>query len=327
MSYSALHIDAAAEADRIEKAIREIVFNRLKRKGVVVAVSGGIDSSVVLALCARAVGRDRVLALLMPERESTPDSLRLGRQCADRFGVQSAVEDLTDVLVSLRCYDRRDRAIRTLIPEYGERYECKLVTSSNAPGSYAIFSLVVRSPSGHVQRVRLTADICLRIIAATNFKQRTRKMFEYYYADERQFAVAGTPNILEYDQGFFVKQGDGAADFKPIAHLYKSQVYELGEFLGVPEEIQSRPATTDTYPLEQTQEEFYFSLPLAVLDLCLFGKDNAMRIEDIAASLGLDEKDVERIYQQIEARRRVAEYLHMPALLIERPDTSHAAAI
>ena len=79
------------------------------------------------------------------------------------------------------------------------------------------------------------------MVAAANFKQRVRKMMEYYYADLLQYAVAGTPNRLEYDQGFFVKNGDGAADVKPIAHLYKSQVYQLAAYLGVPEEIRRRP--------------------------------------------------------------------------------------
>ena len=131
----------------------------------------------------------------------------------------------------------------------------------------------VQSPAGEVKKVRLSLDAYLGIVAATNFKQRTRKMMEYYYADRFHYAVSGTPNRLEYDQGFFVKGGDGAADFKPIAHLYKSQVYQLAAYLGVPEEIRERPSTTDTYSLEQSQEEFYFSIPLAKMDLCLYGKD------------------------------------------------------
>ena len=128
----------------------------------------------------------------------------------------------------------------------------------------------------------------LQIVAATNFKQRVRKMMEYYHADRLNYAVAGTPNRLEYDQGFFVKLGDGAADVKPIAHLYKTQVYALAEYLGVPEEIRRRPPTTDTFSLPQTQEEFYFALPYAKMDLCLYGHNHGVPAAEVAAAAGSD---------------------------------------
>ncbi len=166
-------------------------------------------------------------------------------------------------------------------------------------------------------KVRLTPSAYLGIVAATNFKQRARKMIEYYYADLLQFAVAGTPNRLEYDQGFFVKNGDGSADFKAIAHLYKSQVYQLAAYLGVPEEIRLRPSTTDTYSLEQSQEEFYFSIPLQKMDLCLYGKNNRISAAELAPAAGMREEQVERVYAMIDSKRRVARYLRSAALLVE----------
>lgn len=178
------------------------------------------------------------------------------------------------------------------------------------------FSLVVQTPTGEIKKVRLTLDAHLGIVAATNFKQRVRKMMEYYYADRWHFAVAGTPNRLEYDQGFFVKNGDGSADFKPIAHLYKSQVYQLAEYLGVPEEIRRRPPTTDTYSLEQSQEEFYFSMPLVTMDMCLYGKDHAMPPSEIAALSGLTADQVQRVYETIDGRRRSTRYLHLAPVLV-----------
>jgi NAD+ synthase len=183
---------------------------------------------------------------------------------------------------------------------------------------YAIFSVVVQTPDGEIKKVRLSRAAYLGIVAATNFKQRTRKMMEYYYADLFQYAVAGTPNRLEYDQGFFVKNGDGAADFKPIAHLYKSQVYQLAGYLGVPEEIQRRPPTTDTYSLQQSQEEFFFSLPLAKMDLCLYGKNNGIPAGDLAPAAGLTEEQVNRVYAMVESRRKVTHYLHAAPLLVEK---------
>jgi NAD+ synthase len=314
-----LRIDPARESERILTGIRDLVFNQLKRKGAVVGVSGGIDSSVVAFLCAQALGKDRVFLVFMPETDSSPDSLRLGRLVAEALGTRSAVEDISPILQGARCYERRDECIRSVVPEYGEGYKCKIVLPNLVDADrYAIFSIVVQSPGGATKKVRLTPVAYSGIVAATNFKQRVRKMIEYHYADLLQFAVAGTPNRLEYDQGFFVKNGDGSADFKPIAHLYKSQVYQLAAYLGVPQEIQSRPSTTDTYSLEQSQEEFYFSLPLAKMDLCLYGKNNEIPASELAPAVGLDEHQVERVYNMIESKRRVTRYLQAPPLLIEQ---------
>jgi NAD+ synthase len=132
--------------------------------------------------------------------------------------------------------------------------------------------------------------------------------------------VAGTPNRLEYDQGFFVKGGDGAADLKPIAHLYKSQVYQLAAYLGVPEEIQRRVPTTDTYSLQQSQEEFYFSLPLDKMDLCLYGKNTGIPTSDLAPALGIEEKQVERLYELIDSKRKATRYLHLSPALVQPVD-------
>src|SRR5579884_154385 len=313
-----LSLDVEAEAQRIEASIREMVFKRLKRKGAVIGVSGGIDSSVVAFLCARALGPERVILLFTPELDSSSENLRLGQSVADALGVRSFLEDISPVLKGARCYERRDEAIRQVFPEYGPGYKMKIVLPSiDEDSRYSLFSLVVQAPDGAVYKRRLTADAYLGILASTNFKQRARKMMEYHYADRYQFAVAGTPNRLEYDQGFFVKNGDGSADFKPIAHLYKSQVYQLAEYLGVPEEIRRRPPTTDTYSLEQTQEEFYFSMPLQQFDLCLFGKNNGLAPAEIADLAGLPAHAVERAYQQIESKRAVTHYLRMKPLMVE----------
>jgi len=313
-----LRIDAAAEIEKIGPEIREIVLTRFRRKGAVVAVSGGIDSSVVAALCVHALGPERVTVLFLPESDSSNDSLRLGKMLADRLGVRTFVEDISAILEAAGCYRRRDEAIRSVIPEYGPGYKSKIVLPNLLHSeTYAVFSLVVQSPSGESKKVRLPLDAYLGIVAASNFKQRTRKMMEYYYADRYHYAVAGTPNRLEYDQGFFVKNGDGSADFKPIAHLYKSQVYQLAAYLNVPEEIQRRRPTTDTYSLEQSQEEFYFSMPLTKMDLCLYGKDHGIPPSELALSTGFTEKQVRRIYQMIESKRKVALYLREAPVLIQ----------
>ena len=316
-----LDIDLDAETAQIGERIRAYLAHT-RRRGLVVALSGGIDSSVVAALAVHALGADRVFGIHMPEQESSPETLRISTSLSDAFGIESTVEDITTILESIGAYTRRDDAIRLVCPEYGPGYRSKIVLPSVIDSdSYRLYSVVVVDPAGEQQQHRLTPEAYLGIVAATNFKQRARKMLEYYHADRLNYAVAGTPNRLEYDQGFFVKLGDGAADLKPIAHLYKCQVYALAEHLGVPEEIRVRPSTTDTYSMPQSQEEFYFSLPHDRMDLCLYGKNNGVPVEQVAEAAELTVEQVERVYQDIDQKRRATEYLHLaPALAGEVPE-------
>jgi len=316
-----LDLDAPRAVEQIGERIREIVHRVLRRKGAVVGLSGGIDSSVTAALCVRALGKDRVFGIMMPEEDSSGDSLRLGTLLKDSLGISTAVENLSSPLQALGCYTRRDDAIRLVIPEFGKGWKSKIVLPDLVDASrYALYSVIAQSPTGETMTVRLTPEAYLGIVAATNFKQRMRKMLEYYHADRLWYAVTGTPNRLEYSQGFFVKNGDGSADFKPIAHLYKTQVYQLAEYLGVPEEIRLRPPTTDTYSLEQSQEEFFFALPLRMMDLCMYGKNHGVLAEEVAAGTGLSAEQVTRVYAMIESKLNSTRYLHLGPQLIEPID-------
>jgi NAD+ synthase len=317
-SPTVLEIDAPKVIEGIEAKIRESVFFELKRKGVVLGLSGGIDSSVAAALCVRALGSERVLGLLMPEADSSPDSLRLGRLLAEHLRIRTVLEDISPILKAAGCYQRRDDAIRTVVSDYNEEYKCKIVLPNLLDGpAYSFYSVIVQSPTGVETQARLTAEAYLGIVAASNFKQRTRKMIEYYYADRLNYAVVGTPNRLEYDQGFFVKNGDGAADLKPLAHLYKTQVYQLARYLGIDREIQERQPTTDTYSLYQSQQEFYFALPYDKMDLCLYGRNHEIAAAEMATMTGLTAEQVERVYRLIDSKRKATRYLHMQPLLVD----------
>lgn len=313
-----LRLDAAAEIDRTAGKIREIVLRDLRRRGAVLGLSGGIDSSVTAALCVNALGPEKVLGVLMPERDSEPESAELAIKLAKTLGIDTVREDIAPSLAAAGCYQRRDDFIRRLVPDYGDGWGSKVVLESALSGrGYSINWLVVQSPDGTQQKLRMPLEVYLGVIAAANMKQRTRKQIEYYHADRLNFAVAGTPNRLEYDQGFFVKNGDGAADFKPIAHLYKTQVYQLAEALGVPPEIRARPPTTDTWSLPQTQDEYYFALSHGNMDLCLYGLDNGISAPAVAAAAGLTENELAAVWRDIEAKRKVAHYLHAPPQLMD----------
>ena len=320
-----LAFDRGAVVEGICHGLRQQVHRSLHRKGVVLGLSGGIDSSVCAALAVRAFGPRGVLGLLMPEAHSDRESERLGRLMAEKLGIECLLETITPALEGLGCYRRQEEAIRQAIPAYGPGWRSKIVLPSVVESeAYRFNTLVALSPEGEEFRCRLAPKAYLALVAATNFKQRVRKTFEYYHADRLAFAVLGTPNRLEYDQGFFVKNGDGAADLKPIAHLYKTQVYALGKYLELPEEIQGRAPTTDTYSLPQLQEEFYFPLSYQPMDCCLLAYNRGLAPEETAAEMGLATEQVERVYRDIEAKRRVARYHHEAPLLIEALDGIHA---
>jgi NAD+ synthase len=317
-SRESLDIDCGKEIDRISGVLRHVILKDFRKRGAVVALSGGIDSSVVAALCGRALGKDRVFGLMMPERDSSEATGGLSELAAKRYDIPFLREEITPILEAVGCYRRRDESIRRIIPEYGSGYTSKIVLPPvTDAGAYRIFSIVVQSPEGKQIRKRLTPQTYLEIVAATNFKQRVRKMLEYFHADRLNYAVAGTPNRQEYDQGFFVKSGDGAADIKPIAHLYKTQVYRLAECLGVPEEIRMRPPTTDTYSMPQTQEEFFFAVPYDVFDLCLYGKNHGISADEVAEVTGLTADQARFIYKDIDNRRMTTRYLHAQPVLVE----------
>ena len=314
-----LRLDPTRATQAIVEALRAQVGTVLRRSGLVVAMSGGIDSSVCAALAVQAVGPKRVLGLALPERESGRESLALAKELAMQLGIELLVEDISPALVASGCYARRDAAIQRIVPEYGEGWRCKLLAENGGLDSdrLNVAYLAIQPPGEELRKVRLPAREFREIVAATNFKQRIRKMLEHHHADRLHYAVVGTPNRLEYELGFFVKGGDGLADVKPIAHLYKTQVYALADALGVPSDITSRTPTTDTYSLPQTQEEFYFSLPTATMDAMLHAHDRGLDAATAAAELGFSTEQVERTYREIEQKRSTTRYLHLSPMLVE----------
>lgn len=314
----ALDIDPAAETERIVSMLCSTVGTAMRRRGGVVGVSGGVDSSVVLALCVRAFGPQRVAAIMMPETDSDPESEELARQVAHHYGVEPVLEDITPALKGFGCYRRRDEAIKRVFPEYDATvgYKAKIVLPQNVldEDTLNVFSLTIVTPDGEEKNKRLPLRDYFQIVAASNFKQRTRMTILYYHAELRNYAVIGTANKNEHDQGFFVKYGDGGVDAKPIAHLFKTQVYQLAEYLDVPDVIRERPPTTDTYSAPSTQQEFFFRLPFETMDVLWYAQEQDVPLPEVAEAMGLTEVQVQRAFDDFDRKQRTTQYLRTPPL-------------
>ena len=310
LSNDVLMLDTDAETRRICDWLRATCSRELHKRGLIVALSSGIDSSVCVALAVRALGAERVFGLILPERDSSPTSAQHAEQLARHLGIRYHIQDIAPALDAIGCYRWRDEAIRRALPGYGPGWRMKIVIRGGLAGQVNHFYLIGQAADGALHEVRLELPEYLQIVAATNFKQRVRKTIEYFHADRLNYAVVGTPNLLEYDQGFFVKNGDGAADVKPIAHLYKTQVYALARSLGLPDYICNVRPTTDTYSLPQGQDEFYFALPYERMDVALWAKNNGYPASELAKFFGISAIEAGRIYADIEAKRRAAAYLH-----------------
>ncbi|MBD3287502.1 NAD(+) synthase [candidate division KSB1 bacterium] len=318
MTYSrqSINIDPQKETAKICNRLKIDVFKKLKRRGAVIGISGGIDSSVVLALCVKAFGPQKVIGIIMPEKDSSPENFPMVQKLVDKFEVQTVVEDMTPALYGFETYKRRDEAIQRIFPEYNMGYKTKIGLSQNIleKDTLNLFSLTIISPDGEQKTKRMPLSEYLQIVAASNFKQRSRMSMLYYHAERQNYAVIGTANKNEHALGFFVKYGDGGADVMPISHLFKTQIFQLAEHLDIPEEIRSRTPTTDTYSAEQTQEEFFFRLPFDILDRIWHGWENGYSTEEIASALDLGAEQVQNVINDIKRKMQATEYLRMPPL-------------
>jgi len=311
-----LTLDGPKTATELAQIVERQIIRRLSRQGAVIGVSGGIDSSTVVALACKALGPERVLGVAMPEQDSSPISYELAKQLSKQYGFELILENLTPALTGLSCYPRRDEAVKRVFPDYTPACKFNIVLPANIleQDRLNIFRMNIEYPDGRRDTKRIPPREYLQIVAASNMKQRVRMLMLYYHGEQRNYAVVGTGQRNEHDQGFFVKWGDGGADLKPIAHLYKTQVYQLARALKVPEEILARTPTTDTYSMETTQEDFYYSLPFLTMDLLHHAWKQQVPLADTAKAMDLLPEQVERVWKDFERKENTTEYLRLMPL-------------
>jgi NAD+ synthase len=311
--------DIEAECNRIVTGIKENVIHRLNRHGGVIGISGGIDSAVTMVLVAKALGAGNVLGIMLPEKDSSRDSAIFAQNLADKFGVKAITEDITEALEGFGCYKRRDEAVKRLLPQYDPSIH-KMKIGIKSAGLFTnlppLFSVTIVDSKGNEQSQRMPSAEFRQIEAASNFKQRCRMSMLYYHAELLHYAVIGTPNKHEVEQGFFVKWGDGGADIMPIAHLFKTQVYQLARYLEVPQEIIDRTPTTDTYSAEQTQEEFFYQMPFHQMDLFWYAFKNNFSPEEVGRVMDKTTDEVTKVFAGFERKIKTTEYLRMAPINI-----------
>ena len=319
MSFSknVLEIDAAAEAARVSAFIKGQLL-AMHREGVVLGLSGGVDSALAAALSVQAVGREKVLALLLPDKESSPESAEFASKQADKLGIEAVTVDITPVLEAFGTYEKRDAVARSVFPEFGPGHKMKIALPPDIlnKGSLNFFTLTVIDPQGASKSARLTNEQARGIIAATSTKHRVRMMTQYYHAEKLNDLVCGTTNRSEAVLGLFVKYGDGGVDIEPIAHLYKNQVFQMAEHLGVIPEILERAPCPDTYSAPTTDEEWYFRMPLETLDLLLYAWENKIEVTEVGRVMGLTGEQVGRAFKDFANKHRSTRHLgQLPPVL------------
>ena len=310
-----LDINPEKECERICQFIKEQIFTHFRREGAVVGISGGIDSALTATLSVRALGKDKVLGVFLPEKESNPISLTYGELLAKKLGIRTEKVELTQALESLGCYRKRDEIIKKIFPAYDSSYKIKIGLPQDLLERDRInyFSLKMISPKGEEKSFRLSKEGLLGIVAATDMKQRSRMIQLFYYAEKHNYMVIGTTNLSEYAQGFYVKFGDGGVDLEPIAHLYKTQVYQLAKFLDIPEEIIKRVPSPDTFSAVVSDQEFFFCMPYDLLDLLLYAQENKVPLSKVSQVLNLSEEQITRAYRDFDQKRKASAHLNQNA--------------
>jgi NAD+ synthase len=282
--------------EKLSAFMKETVRDLFRKDGIIIGVSGGVDSAVIAALAVDALGPDRVFGLILPEKESSPSSRELGIDLCKTLKIRYEEVPITPMLESFTIYTKKEALIRELFPHYDPAIH---TTSLSRPPMIAtekvlnIPSLVLLKNRETISTKRLSASQFFNVLSLQNVKQRTRMIVEYMYAEKMNYAVCGTTNKTELLTGFFVKYGDGGVDLEPIANCYKLQVYKLAELLSVDKRIITRAPSPDTWSHFTSDEEVSLRIPYDILDQLLYAEENHLPLEIIQKNTKLDTSQIE----------------------------------
>ncbi|MEN8251034.1 MAG: NAD(+) synthase [Bacteroidota bacterium] len=313
-----LKIDPAQELEQLSEFIIEQV-KAFRKKGLIVGLSGGIDSACIAAVGVHALGKDKVVGLILPESESNQISSEYATKHAQALGIEHRQVNITSTVDSVVQYKWRDEFIQKLIPEYkpGYKYNITLPTDLLERASFSFYRLQVQMPDGELKSKRLTHEELLTLTSFANIKIRARMLHLYAEAERRNLLVAGTTNRTEFILGDFCKYGDGGTDIEPFTHLYKNKIYQLSEHLGVIQEIIDRPPSPDTFSLPVSDQEFFFRIAFDKLDYLLYAWEHEVPAEEAAKVLDLSEEAVGRAFNDFASKYRATAHLREVAKTLE----------
>ena len=289
--------DIGKTISSIENFLKEEILREFQKKGAVVGISGGIDSAVIASICARSINSNQVLGLIMPEKESDPTSQILAKKIANQLGIETKIIDITSILESFGVYDNKEKIIKEKFSNFNNNCKYSVRVPSKFGNSVGIPFLEILDDKNEKHQIKISTSEFLTLTASSSIKHRVRMTLLYYYAEKNNFCVVGTTNKSEFLQGYFVKYGDGGTDIEPISNLYKSQIYQIGEFLKIPKEILEKDASPDIWSLKTSDEEFFYSVPYNVVDLILYARENKMTESEIEKVSDLPSEQIRRLIQ------------------------------
>jgi len=300
----------------VEKATNEIcefiqdeISNKLQKKGVVFGLSGGIDSAVTAALCAKSFESEQILGLIMPEKESNESSKVLAKQVSKKFSFNTETINITKILESFGVYEKKENIVCEKFPEFNSKCKYRVIVPPKSKNIIGVPFLEVLDKDNERHKLKISSSDFLSLTALTSIKHRVRMTLLYFHGEKNNFSVVGTTNKSEYQQGYFVKYGDGGSDIEPLVNIYKSQIYQLGKFLKIPKEILVSDASPDVWSFSTSDEEFFYTVPYDIVDLILYARENKLSVSDVQKISKLKTEDIENLFQMQNIKQTKSQHM------------------